>query len=139
MHLVDVNVRLALAFKRHMHHASAAGWFRAASAPRCFCRITQARFLRLASNPAAMGPAAVTTTEAWRAYDAFMADPNVAFVEEPDGIEAIWRFNTQGQTFSPKIWTDAYLAAFAQLAGLEVVSFDQGFAQCKGIRCTVLP
>ncbi len=138
MHLVDVNVWLALAFKRHIHHASAASWFRAATAPRCFCRFTQAGLLRLASNPAAMGPAAVTLAEAWRAYDAFVLDPNVAFIEEPAGIEAIWRSHTQSQTFSPKTWTDAYLAAFAQLAGLEVVSFDQGFAQYKGIRCTIL-
>jgi predicted nucleic acid-binding protein len=87
MHLLDINVWLALAFKRHMHHAPGAAWFRAATARSLFCRFTQAGFLRLASNPAAMGPAAVTMAEAWRAYDALRADPNVAFADEPEGIE----------------------------------------------------
>jgi hypothetical protein len=82
MHLLDVNVWIALAFQRHVHHASAVVWFQTALAPRCFCRFTQAGFLRLATNPAAMGPAAVTMAEAWRAYDIFLADPNVMFVNE---------------------------------------------------------
>lgn len=129
MHLLDVNVWVGLAFQRHVHHASAAGWFRAARGPCVFCRVTQAGFLRLASNPSALGTAAVPLTEAWRAYDSFMADPRVAFSEEPAGIEAVWRSNTQGLTFSPKIWMDAYLAAFAELAGFEVVTFDRGFAR----------
>ena len=85
-----------------------------------------------------MGPAAVTMTEAWRAYDAFLADPNVGFVDEPEGIEPVWRSNTQGPTFSPKVWNDAYLAAFAQVAGLEIVTFDQGFTQYKGVHSTIL-
>lgn len=138
MRLLDVNVWLALAFKRHMHHASATAWFQAASARCLFCRFTQAGFLRLASNPVAMGPAAVTMTEAWGAYDAFLADPNVAFVDEPEGIEPVWRSNTQGLTFSPKVWNDAYLAAFGQVAGIEVVTFDQGFTQYKGVQSTIL-
>ncbi len=139
MLLLDTNVWLALAFKRHMHHAPAAAWFRAATASTSlFCRFTQAGFLRLASNPAVMGPAAVTMAEAWRAYDAFLADPNVAFADEPAGVEPIWRANTQGLTFSPKVWNDAYLAAFAQVAGFEVVTFDRGFAQYQDIACTIL-
>jgi predicted nucleic acid-binding protein len=51
MHLLDVNVWLALTFRRHVHHARAAPWFRAATAVCCFCRFTQAGFLRLATNP----------------------------------------------------------------------------------------
>jgi toxin-antitoxin system PIN domain toxin len=139
MHLLDVNVWLALAFKRHTHHAPAADWFRTASARCIFCRFTQASFLRLASNPSAMGAAAVTMSDAWRAYDAFIADPNVAFADEPDGIETIWRSNTQNATFSPKVWNDAYLAAFAQLAGFEVVTFDRGFTNYSSIRALILP
>ena len=138
MHLLDINVWLALAFKRHVHHAPAVAWFGAATAPCCFCRFTQAGFLRLASNPAAMGPAAVTMANAWVAYDAFLGDPNVAFADEPDGVEAIWRSHTQGEQFSPKIWNDAYLAAFAELSGFEVVSFDQGFGRYQRVRCTIL-
>jgi toxin-antitoxin system PIN domain toxin len=91
--------------------------------------MTQAGFLRLASNPTILGPAAVSLADAWRAYDALFADPKVAFVDEPDDIELPWRALTQSSLFSPKVWTDAYLAAFAQCTGLEVVTFDQGFSQ----------
>ena len=85
-----------------------------------------------------MGAAAVSLADAWRAYDCLFADPQVAFADEPSGIEAVWRSNTQGSGFSPKVWNDAYLAAFAQLAGFDVVSLDQGFKQFPGLSCTIL-
>ena len=28
---------------------------------------------------------------------------------------------------SPKLWMDAYLAAFAEMANLQIVTFDQGY------------
>ena len=138
MHLLDVNVWLAMAFKRHTKHAPAVAWFRAATARCLFCRLTQAGFLRLASNPSAMGSASVSLVEAWRAYDALLADPQVAFADEPTGLEAIWRLYTQSQMFSPKVWNDAYLAAFAQLAGFNVITFDQGFSQFANVPVTIL-
>src|SRR5687768_4473075 len=115
MHLLDVNVWLGLAFQRHVHHTAAAAWFRKAPGPCAFCRFTQAGFLRLATNPSVLGAAAVPLADAWRAYDSFLADPRVGFADEPAGIEAVWRSNTQGLAFSPKVWTDAYPAAFAEL------------------------
>ncbi len=45
---------------------------------------------------------------------------------------------TQGGTFSPNVWNDAYLAAFAMAGGYELVSFDKGFAQFSGLKCTIL-
>lgn len=130
---------LGLAFQRHVHHAAAVAWFGTAPGPCVFCRFTQAGFLRLASNPSVLGPAAVPLADAWRAYDSFVADPRVVFADEPAGIEAVWRSNTRGLAFSPKIWTDAYLAAFAELAGFEVVTFDQGFARYASIKVVMLP
>jgi len=38
---------------------------------------------------------------------------------------SLWR---PGNTFT-NLWTDAYLAAFAQLLDLSLVSFDKGFSQ----------
>ena len=139
MHLLDINVWLGLAFKRHKHHASAVAWFRSVGQGRCcFCRVTQMGFLRLASNPQAMGSDAVTLLQAWQAYDALFADPHVAYVEEPASIEAVWRSLTQQQAFSPKVWNDAYLAAFARSVDFEVVTFDQGFAHYPNLRRTIL-
>jgi toxin-antitoxin system PIN domain toxin len=139
MHLLDINVWLAMAFRRHVSHATAATWFQAAPGQCFFCRLTQMGFLRLASNPSAMGPAAVSMADAWRAYDALFSDPKVAFIDEPAGTEARWRFLTQPTTFTPKVWNDAYLAAFAELAGLEVVTFDKGFSKFTNVRCHILP
>jgi predicted nucleic acid-binding protein len=50
-----------------------------------------------------------------------------------------WRALAQGQTFSPHVWGDTYLAGFALAGNLELVSFDQGFAQYQGLRRTLLP
>lgn len=138
MHLLDVNVWLGLVFQRHTSHLKAVTWFGGVVDKCCFCRVTQAGFLRLASNPSVLGPAAVSLAEAWRAYDLLSADPRVTFIDEPEEIEQHWRSLTQSASFSPKVWTDAYLAAFARCTGLEVVTFDRGFRQYQGIHCTVL-
>jgi predicted nucleic acid-binding protein len=45
---------------------------------------------------------------------------------------------TQRKTFSPNVWSDAYLAAFAQAADFEVVTFDKGFMQYKNVRVAIL-
>ena len=139
MQLLDINVWLGLAFKRHKHHELAIAWFHSIGPlPCCFCRLTQIGFLRLATNPQAMGNDVVTLQQAWMAYDAFSADPHVGYIEEPVGIEPAWRALTQHQSFSPKVWNDAYLAAFAQTIDYELVTFDKGFAQFKSLPCMIL-
>jgi len=88
MHLLDVNVWLALAFDSHVQHVRAAAWFLAAQTDSCcFCRLTQSSFLRLASTPQVMMDRALTLHQAWRAYDDLYNDPRVAYAEEPEGIE----------------------------------------------------
>ena len=68
----------------------------------------------------------------------FMIDPRVAYADEPEGIEERWRLFTKRQEFSPQVWNDAYLAAFAIVAQLELVTLDQGLSQYKPAVCTVL-
>ena len=138
MFLLDINVWIALALDLHPHHMAANSWYEASSDPCCFCRLTQQGFLRLASNPAALKDQAVTLQKAWHLYDDMMSDPRVVFVEEPEGIEDQWRVFTQRRTFSPKVWNDAYLAAFAKCADMELVSFDKAITQFKGIKATIL-
>ena len=53
--LPDVNVWIAIAADRHVHHDFARQWFDSAVAPVCFCRVTQMAFLRLLTNPKVMG------------------------------------------------------------------------------------
>ncbi len=140
MHLPDINVWLALAFASHKHHPSAIAWFAAVGRGDCaFCRVTQQGFLRLATTPRVLAVAPVNLAGAWHMYDDLFSDPRVVYSEEPEGIEPLWRGHTQLQSFSPKVWNDAYLAAFAEAANFEVVTFDRGFARYKSARCTMLP
>src|SRR5262249_4967336 len=114
MLLPDVNVWLALIFNAHVHHPSALAWIRSLSGDVAyFCRVTQMGFLRLANNPKVFPNDAVSAAAAWQLYDTTRSDPRVSFAVEPVGLESAWRQFTGGQQFSPKLWNDAYLAAFA--------------------------
>lgn len=139
MFLLDVNLWLALTFQKHIHHPAAKAWFDLAPDASCiFCRLTQQGFLRLATNPKAFGGDAVPMIDAWRIYDLFLSDSRVQFANEPSGLESHWRVHTQTQSFSNKVWSDAYLAAFSHAAGLELITFDKGFSQYQGLKHTIL-
>jgi uncharacterized protein len=56
-----------------------------------------------------------------------MEDQRFSFIQEPLGLEHIWRRLTTTETYSPKVWTDRYLAAFAMAESLAVVTFDGAF------------
>jgi toxin-antitoxin system PIN domain toxin len=138
-YLPDVNFWLALAFESHVHHSSATQWFEALATENCsFCRLTQQGFLRLATNPKAFGEEAVTLADAWRLYDAILSDTRVSYADEPSGLDSLWRVLTAAQTFSPKVWNDSYLAAFAQQINFELVTFDRAFKQYQNLRCKIL-
>jgi len=140
MFLLDINVWLALAFGTHAHHASAKRWFDGLRVgERCFfCRLTQQGFLRLANNSHAFPQFAVSQDRAWLMYDALLGDSCVDFAPELLELEKHWRPLTQLSSHSPKVWADAYLAAFAIASDWELVTFDKGFHQYKGLRLTTL-
>lgn len=139
MYLPDVNLWLALTFQKHVHHSAAKTWFDQVPDASCyFCRLTQQGLLRLATNPKAFGADAVPMIDAWRVYDLFLSDSRVQFADEPSALESHWRIHTQSQMFSTKVWSDAYLAAFSQAAGWELVTFDKGFSQYQGLKHTIL-
>jgi toxin-antitoxin system PIN domain toxin len=138
MFILDVNVWLPLAFQRHLHHKPATDWFMAAPENSCcFCRSTQISFLRLATTPQVMTTDVLTLTASWQAFDKLYNDPRVVFAEEPQGMEPLWRGYTQHQSFSPKVWNFANLAALASAADFELVTFDKGFAQYQGLAHTI--
>lgn len=139
MYLPDVNLWLALAFASHKHHRAASAWFAGVAERDCaFCRLTQLGLLRLSTTPGVLTAKGLTLVKAWNLYDGLFSDPRVVFSEEPADVEADWRDYTGRRTVSPKVWNDAYLAAFARVASYELVTFDQAFKQYKGVRCTVL-
>lgn len=128
MHLADINVWLALVFEVHGHHERARRWFDQVPPQSCaMCRFVQYGFLRLASNAAVFGEEAVTLPVAWELHDQLLADNRVIYLTEPLGLDQAWRRHTATDTYSHKVWADAYLAAFADAAGIRVASFDKGF------------
>jgi predicted nucleic acid-binding protein len=85
--------------------------------------------LRLLTNHHAMGIDVVGQVKAWHVYEELMRDFRVRFVPEPAGLEQRWQQFTRGSRPATNLWTDAYLAAFAQLRDLCLVSFDEGFSR----------
>lgn len=124
MKLLDANVWLAAAWANHAHHAVVRRWLEGEEDEIGFCRITQLAFLRLASNAAVTGSYALTRREAWNALDALASDLRVQFLEEPAGLELLWRTHSKRDDRSHKVWTGDYLAAFAQGIDATLVTLD---------------
>lgn len=106
----DINVWVALTYDRHVHHFSARRWFEglAPSGRLFFCRPTQLGLLRLLTAAAVMGPdEAKSQQEAWKAYDVWLRDERVEFLDESSGLEAQFRALTRSPQASPKDWADS--------------------------------
>lgn len=134
VYLCDTNVWLALAISGHIHHPAARAWLETVEEPECvqFCRATQQSFLRLLTTTAVLtryGNPPLTNEQAWTAYEAFADDDRVVLREdEPVALERRWRHLAARGT-SPKLWMDAYLAAFAIAGGARMVTTDLDFRQ----------
>jgi toxin-antitoxin system PIN domain toxin len=125
----DVNVWIALAYEGHQHHTSATAWFARLNGEAVyFCRFTQLGLLRLLTHPSVMREDVRNQTEAWQTYDSFLQDQRVAFHEEddPEQIESALRRLTSNPRSLSQQWPDAYLAAFARVSELTLVTFDRG-------------
>jgi toxin-antitoxin system PIN domain toxin len=125
-----VNVWLALAHEIHPQHRSAVAWGESLSsdAVLSFCRFTQLGLLRLLTNQSAMGADVLTQSKAWAVYDAFLQTDRARLIEEPRGLDPLFRQHTSRNEVSTKQWADGYLSAFAIAAGMPLVTFDQAMA-----------
>jgi uncharacterized protein len=102
-----------------------------------FCRMTQQSFLRLLTSSAVLAPygvSALSNSAAWSTYEGFLADERIAWVEEPRGLESVWKRLARATQASPKLWMDAYLAAFAMSAGYQLVTTDKAFQAIQRTR-----
>lgn len=138
--LVDANVWLPILVERHEHHPAANAWWETrAAGSATWCRLTQHAVLRLLSNRVIMGDNVHTPAEAWDIWQRLILDERTAFMPmEPPGLDPVWHANIKSRAPTPKLWTDAYLAALAESAGLEMVTFDAGFKQFSLSRLTHL-
>jgi len=127
LNFLDANVWLALLWSRHIHSEKAKEWFERSSEEKfLFCRITQVTVLRLLTTPTVMGRDVKNMAEAWDLWDKVCADDRIALLPEPEAIEPEFRRLSALRSHSPKVWADAYLLAFASVAGLKLVTFDRG-------------
>lgn len=130
IYLPDVNVWIALSVIEHAHHRQALRWFESTDGHTlAFCRVTQMGFLRLLTNPHVMKNDALTPRAAWQCLDEVYRAIGPILAPEPELLETAWRGTTSSPKAGPNLWMDAYLAAFAQLAGFTFVTFDRGAAR----------
>ena len=143
MTLPDTNFWLALSISGHAFHDVARTWLDGQSVglPMLFCRSTQQSLLRLLTIDAVLKPYGVpplTNAQAWEIYEKFRSDPRCGYADEPNGVEATWKRLAAERRSSPKLWMDAYLAAFAISGSYALVTIDRGFAQFKGLNAIIL-
>ena len=72
-----------------------------------------------------MGTDTQSMSQAWNVWDRVWADDRVKFLPEPGDFEREFRLCSRLHSPSPKVWADAYLVAFAAVAGLQFVTFDR--------------
>lgn len=126
--LLDANVWVALVATDHVHHERALRYWQEESAETvAFCRITALAFLRLVTNAHVMQHAVLTSGEAWALWQEWLRLPEVSFLNEPVGMDEQLGQFSRVMSIRPRLWTDAYLAAFAIAGGHRIVTFDEDF------------
>jgi toxin-antitoxin system PIN domain toxin len=137
--LCDANLLLASAYKQHGHHTAAIAWLDARNEHEVVvCRITQMSLLRLLTNSTVMGADTCTHDRAWQVWDALLSDARFLMMAEPKTLEPHLRIYSQARLPSPKLWQDAYLAAFCRSAGIRVATFDRGFQRFPDLQLDLL-
>jgi len=126
LNFLDANVWLALLWSRHAHSEKATAWFEHSGEEQFFfCRFTPITVLRLLTTDQIMGKDARARSEAWSLWDRIWADTRCCVSSRSDAMEKEFRSRSRLSTCSPKVWADAYLLAFAAVAGLKFITFDR--------------
>ena len=132
-YFVDTNMWIAFHFKGHPHHALAAEFMRHRSVdePAHFSRPVELSWLRLVTTASicrGYNAASLSNPAAIKALLHWLAQPNIHCLDtEPEGTRALWFELAAIPSASPKVWMDAYLAAFTIRAGLPFATLDSDF------------
>jgi len=116
--LVDVNVWVAALFGWHPQNRAATQWLNEQEDE-------ELALLRHLTNPAIARVDVRTRRQAWDLLLELQQDPRVRFVSEPPGLATLWMAFSKRDDYSLNLWTDDYLAAFAQAAHADLVTFDR--------------
>lgn len=127
--IADVNIVFALVNERHAFHKRACKWLDSQKAGFRIgiCRLVQMALIRLLANKAAMDGDPLTLSQAWKVYADLIQDPAFGFFPEPTGFQAIWIQLCEPYGASPKVLSDAYLAALARTSDIPLVTLDSDF------------
>ncbi len=71
----------------------------------------------------------ITNEGAIRLLSEWQSESNVTSIDEPVGTRELWLRLANRNTASPKLWMEAYLAAFAISGKLRFVTNDNAFRQ----------
>lgn len=127
--IVDANVVLPLLCEGHPFEERAYAWFDGREPGTVgWCLAVRVAVLRHLSNERIMGSDVLLPEEALDAWSSLARDERLAEVTNPPGtLEVYLKSNVAGRRPSPKLWTDAWLAALAESLGYEMVTCDRGF------------
>jgi predicted nucleic acid-binding protein len=127
--IVDVNVLLPLLCEGHSFQASAYAWYDRRELDSVgWCLPVRLAILRHLSNERIMGSGVLRPEESLDAWEQLALDERLFEVSAiPPSLEDCLRSNVVGRQASPKLWTDAWLAALAETLGYEMVTYDRGF------------
>jgi hypothetical protein len=127
--LIDVNVVLPLLLRAHPHRGMAAAWWDSVEdGSVVFCLPVRMGVLRLLCNSRVMGESVLRPEDAWDALATLTSDARARWeVPSDPSLDAYWRDRVAGRHPTPNLWTDAWLAAYAERYDYEMVTFDRGF------------
>lgn len=122
--LADVNVLVALVWEAHVHHAAARRWYVELDG-RIWATTstTQTGFVRVSSNPAAVGEA-LPVREAVAVLAAVIATPSHRFLADDRGFVDN-ALVPHDRLAGHRQVTDAHLIGVARRHGARVVTFDR--------------
>ena len=144
--LPDLNIWLALVVAEHPHHTVARRYWDevqpqiARGQSVWFCRATMLGLVRLLSQPKLMGAGVLTLPAAHAVYRQLRDTAGVAFLNDAEAADAIlsaW-IGDAPAPLPARLWSDAWLAAAAEAAGLRLVTLDSDFKRFALSRCLVL-
>ncbi len=75
----------------------------------------------------------MTPIQALEAYQLVRQQSRVGLMQDPLELETTWMKLAVHAPWPPRMWPDAYLAAFAMAASLRLVSFDRDFSRFPGL------
>lgn len=132
--LPDVNVWMALSNRDHVHHERAADYWRLEAAPVvAYCSHTYLGLLRLLTMKALPEHQRMSPSDAHAHVVAWLSHPSVNISGEPEGtLIQLYRYVELGLVEATD-WSDAYLAAFAEMGAFRLVTFDRDFARFPGL------